>query len=113
MKNRFTHLSCISMKLTLQSYIHGVQHGELNPYDVVHHYFHKAQDSELNTFVRFHAQYMDAHLEEFSKRPLCGAPLGIKDIIMTKGYETTCCSKMMEGYIPPYSATCFEKLEAV
>ena len=42
---------------------------------------------------------------------LHGAPIGIKDNILTTGYETTCGSEILEGYIPPYSATCFEKLE--
>jgi aspartyl-tRNA(Asn)/glutamyl-tRNA(Gln) amidotransferase subunit A len=101
------------MKLTLTSYIQWVESGTLKPYDVVHHYFHKAQDSSLNSFVRFHEQYLSDHLEDFWKLPLHAAPIGIKDIILTKGYETTNASKMLQGYIPPYSATCFEKLEVL
>lgn len=44
-------------------------------------------------------------------KSLCAAPIGVKDIIMTKGEVTTCGSKMLEGYVPEYSATCFLNLE--
>ncbi len=43
---------------------------------------------------------------------LCGIPWACKDIIGTKGVATTAGSKILEGYVPPYSATVVEKLEA-
>ena len=43
--------------------------------------------------------------------PLAGIPCGIKDNMCTKGIKTTCASKMLSGYIPPYSAHVVEKLE--
>ena len=43
--------------------------------------------------------------------PLAGIPCGIKDNMCTKGIKTTCASKMLGGYIPPYSAHVVEKLE--
>lgn len=43
--------------------------------------------------------------------PLAGVPMAIKDVISTKGVHTTCGSKILEHYVPPYDATAVERLE--
>jgi len=41
---------------------------------------------------------------------LAGVPLGLKDILCTKGFETTCGSKILKGYVPFYDATVIQRL---
>ena len=44
--------------------------------------------------------------------PLAGIPLALKDNLCTMGIETTCSSKILKGFLPPYSATVVDKLES-
>lgn len=74
---------------------------------------------ELNAFIDFNeellkqAQEKDQALAKGKDLGLLGGlPLGIKDLLCTKGLRTTAASKMLHNFVPPYSATVVEKLEA-
>ncbi len=42
---------------------------------------------------------------------LAGVPVAVKDLVVTKGVETTCGSKILEGWIPPYDATIVRRMQ--
>ncbi|PJF29695.1 MAG: Asp-tRNA(Asn)/Glu-tRNA(Gln) amidotransferase GatCAB subunit A [Phototrophicales bacterium] len=56
------------------------------------------------------AEQADALRAQGVKKPLLGIPMGIKDVLSTKGIQTTCGSKILAGYIPIFDATCVARL---
>ena len=58
------------------------------------------------------AQEADKVISSGKIKPLTGIPVLIKDVMCTKGIKTTCSSKILETFIPPYDATVIEKLKA-
>ena len=79
-----------------------------------------ARNPELNTYLTLsqdraysQADRVDALVAAGKPLPpLAGVPIAIKDVISTRGVRTTCGSKILENYIPPYDATAVERLEA-
>ncbi len=61
---------------------------------------------ELNAYIT------EERIEGADDGPLAGKTVAVKDNISTEGVETTCGSKMLEGYVPPYDATVVERLKA-
>ncbi len=76
-------------------------------------------DGALHAFLRTcpadaleAAAMADSARADGDARPLLGIPLAIKDVLMTNGIETTAGSRILEGFVPPYSATAVQKLDA-
>jgi aspartyl-tRNA(Asn)/glutamyl-tRNA(Gln) amidotransferase subunit A len=74
--------------------------------------------SELNAFISLtpdlakeQALEADQRIRAGQSGPLLGIPIAVKDIISTKGYKTTCASKILENYVAPYDATVTSKLK--
>jgi aspartyl-tRNA(Asn)/glutamyl-tRNA(Gln) amidotransferase subunit A len=80
----------------------------------------EARNPELNAFLalsperaRRQTDRIDALVAEGRPLPpLAGVPVAIKDVISTRGTTTTCGSKILENYNPPFDATAVERLEA-
>jgi aspartyl-tRNA(Asn)/glutamyl-tRNA(Gln) amidotransferase subunit A len=80
----------------------------------------EVRNPELNAFLalsperaRRQTDRIDALVAEGKPLPpLAGVPVAIKDVISTRGITSTCGSKILENYVPPYDATAVERLEA-
>ena len=101
------------MQLTIASYLQGLKNKDFSPKEVLLDYQKRAKalNTEFNACVRFNDEYVNAHFEEFSTRALASLPIMVKDNILIEGQSVTCCSKMLEGYTAPYSASCIQNLE--
>ncbi|HVN30328.1 MAG TPA: Asp-tRNA(Asn)/Glu-tRNA(Gln) amidotransferase subunit GatA [Candidatus Binataceae bacterium] len=78
-----------------------------------------AVEPKLNAFITVteaealkQADAADATIARGDAPALCGIPLGIKDIYATKGVKTTCASKILANFVPPFDATVIAKLRA-
>ncbi len=82
-----------------------------------------AVDPEIHSFLALTRERAMAQAEKAEKvdaavkagdavGALAGVPVGIKDVLTTKGVVTTAGSKILEGYKPPYDATVVRRLEA-
>lgn len=77
-----------------------------------------AVDGQVNAFLHVDPEGAIATAREIDARraageplhPLAGVPIAVKDVMATKGLPTTCGSKILEGWIPPYDATVVRKL---
>jgi aspartyl-tRNA(Asn)/glutamyl-tRNA(Gln) amidotransferase subunit A len=74
----------------------------------LHVYLHLARESALAQ-----AKEADARRTKGEDTPLLGIPLAIKDVICVKDLPATAGSKILEGFVPPYSATAVDRLRAL
>jgi len=100
----------------------GVRSGKLRAREVTEQFLDRVArlDGGLGCYLlvdaegaRRRADAVDAAVKNGSDPgPLAGVPLGIKDIFCTKGVETTCASKILRGFVPPYESTVTARLAA-
>ncbi len=94
---------------------------ELKVIDVVKAFFDKIKtdDEKIKAYITLCEEEALKEAEEIQARidngeevgPLAGIPIAIKDNMCTKGVKTTCASKMLENFIPPYDATVITRLK--
>ncbi len=74
-------------------------------------------DNRVHAFITVDREYALAMadkadtLQGEERGALCGIPVSVKDLLCTKGIITTCGSRMLEKFIPPYNATVVDKIE--
>jgi len=80
----------------------------------------EAENPKTNAYLTFAreralaaARAVDARIAKREEPgPLGGVPIAVKDVIVTRGLRTTCGSKLLANYVPPYDATAVIRLEA-
>lgn len=110
------------MKLTLKEMVSKIKSRELSSEEVVSSYLKNIREKEhgVNAFLTVMGDDALAKAKEIDKRiadgeklgALAGIPIAVKDNICTEGVKTTCASKMLQDFVPPYDATVVKKLIA-
>lgn len=106
-------------QLTISSALDKLRAGDITAVQLTQAYLDQIEtyDTQIHAFLTVtkdlalqQAQAADDARANGDDRPLLGIPIAIKDVLSTKGVETTCGSKILKGYKPIFDATCVSKL---
>ncbi|MDR3595600.1 Asp-tRNA(Asn)/Glu-tRNA(Gln) amidotransferase subunit GatA [Clostridium sp.] len=110
------------MQMNIKEMVDKIKNGELTSEALVNSYIDEIvkTESTVNAFLTLTCDEALAKAKEIDAKikageslgRLAGIPIAIKDNICTEGVTTTCASKMLEDFIPPYDATVVKKLLA-
>ncbi|QKX17509.1 Asp-tRNA(Asn)/Glu-tRNA(Gln) amidotransferase subunit GatA [Microbulbifer sp. YPW1] len=101
-------------QLTIAEIIRGLREKQFSSVEITSHLLERIQqlDGQYNSFITVtgeqalcEAAAADARLAEGNAPALCGVPIAHKDIFCTNGVRTSCGSKMLDNFVPPYDAT--------
>ncbi len=107
-------------KLTIHELREKLKRREISAKELTLEFFKRIEqvDKDIHSFITVtkdealrQAEYADKKITADKELPLLGIPLAIKDLICTKGVRTTCGSKILSNYIPPYDATVIKNLK--
>ena len=106
--------------MTISAWRHQLLNGDVSARELVDQHLDRIQavEPQLNAFVEVTAERARADADRIDASrsageplgPLAGIPLAIKDNLCTKGITTTCSSRMLKGFIPPYESAATERL---
>ena len=87
---------------------------DISSYELVEETFKNISSSKTNSFITLNEEAALTKAKEFDqgecKGDLAGLPIAQKDLFCTKNLRTTCGSRILENFIPPYNATVVENL---
>ena len=108
--------------MTLAQLADGLRQGDMSSVEITRAYLDRIGrvEEKVGAYITLTPETALAQAEEADRarqrgetvHPLCGVPVAVKDNICVEGVKTTCASKMLEDFVPPYSATVWEKLRA-
>ena len=108
-------------ELTAHEICEAYSNKELKVTDVVKAFYEKIKvdDEKIKGYITLCEEEALTQAEEIQSRydageemgALAGVPIAIKDNMCTRGVKTTCASRMLENFIPPYDATVIKKLK--